>query len=180
MKHKTFFYGLSLLLVSLLSSCGSTNQYQYNKVYPLASYCILKDGYWGEWEKVYREYSYSDKYDYLVQVHYNTQKLEILIYWKNSHPSDYTAKIIIDKSTGKAHNSDWFSYQGTISARHIPVFRYAGNYDAYDHNFDDYKTLKCEIRGDKIAQKAIQNNGIVGTINVFYGGGLGNAFSFKF
>ena len=179
MKLKTFFYGLSLFLVLLLSSCGTSHK--FNKVYPLSSYAILKDGYWGKWEKVYwDQYNYSDKYYYLVQTHYNTQKLEIIIYWKNSHPSDYTAKIIIDKNTGKVHDSDWYSYQGTISSRHIPVFRYVGNYGEYKHNSDDYKTLKCEIRCDKTMQKAILNNGLVGTINVFYGGGLGNAFSFQF
>jgi len=50
----------------------------------------------------------------------------------------------------------------------------------YRTSFDDYKTIKCEIRCDGYMKRAVDKNGLVGTINVFYGSDAGNAFSFKF
>ena len=164
----------SLLIVVLsLSSCAAFFGYetpQYNKVYPPRSYSLLKGGYWGKWGKF-------DSYS--VKTRYSPQSLEILIYHDYKHPSDYTAKIIIDKSTGKVHNKDWFSYQGTISSKRIPVSIYGyGSNIEWKFDSDSYKTLKCEIRCDKDMQKAIRKNGLYGIINIFYGDGLGDAFSF--
>ncbi|KAA6329411.1 hypothetical protein EZS27_021774 [termite gut metagenome] len=88
MKTKTIFFRLNLLFAFTLalSSCkvmteGFGGTYHYDKVHPLASYSILKDGYWGEWKKVYREYQYSfsEKYDYRVQTHYISLQKEILM-----------------------------------------------------------------------------------------------------
>ena len=175
--NKELLKRLSVLFIItlLLSSCGPS----YNMVYPLYSHTMLKGGYWGDWKKAETDYeSGSYFHSYRVQTSYTKQFLEILIYKRNNHPSDFAAKITINKSTGKVHNRDWFTYQGTIISKEIPV--YLGTNWSYlsDLNREDYKTLECEIRCDRTMQKAIQKNGLVGTINVFYGGGLGDAFLF--
>lgn len=173
-----FKLGALISFTFLLISCktmteGFGGTYHYDKVHSLYSYSILKGGYWGEWEKQYSDYH---GYSYRVQTHYNAQKLDILIYHKNNHPSDYIAKITIDKTTGKEHNKDWFSYQGIISCKQIPVLN---AYSSSAHVSDAYKTLKCEIRCDEKMQKSIKENGLYGTVNLFYGNGMGDAFDFR-
>jgi hypothetical protein len=162
---------LVFVIVLSLSSCASV---QYNKVYPLASYSKLINGYWGDWQNNTKmDYSSQDKQNYifLVQTSYNDQSLEILVYMWGLHPSQYIAKITIDKRTGKVYDKDWFSYQGTTSSRGQILVPIGFN--------TDLKTVSCEIRCDKKMQKAIQKNGLYGTINVFYGNGLGNGFTFN-
>jgi hypothetical protein len=174
MKKKYIKLSFSLLVILVLSSCISI---KFDRVYPLSSYCTLKSGYWDEWKRVKDDYQYF----YNVQTKYNAQSLEILIYEKDHHPSNYIAKITINKSTGKTHDADWYSYQGTISARDIPIPMQTSIWERDirpDFDKGNYKTLKCEVRCDKTIQKAIQKNGLVGTINVFYGDGLGNGFTF--
>jgi len=169
-----------IIVVALsLSSCAtSSSSVQYDKVYPLSSYCTLINGYWDDWKKL-------DSYaflDYRVQMHYNKESFEILIYETLSHPSDYYAKITINKGTGKVFDKDWFTYQGIISTKDKLPINYMTNRSPAEEVeliSKDYKTLQCEIRCDKEMQKAIQKNGLYGTMNVFYGNHSGNGFSFE-
>ena len=200
MNRKIFIRLVLLSIVNtLLFSCGTKKtSYRYDRVYPPASYAELIDGYWGEWENLWTtSYSNSgiDRY-YKVQTKYNSQTLEILIYYKTKHPSDFKAKIIIDKKTGVQKDKTWTSYQGTITAT-IPSrlgynesMELSGEIRALqaeriyqrEGEIDNYKrkhTINCEIRCNEDMQKAIQKNGLVGTINLFYSNGKGEAIEFK-
>ena len=194
---------LSLIITLLLISCGTSrsqiqtqSSIQYDKSYPLDSYSLLKDGYWGEWERLGRDSKgmrgeiYHKTYDYRVQVNYNAQSFEILIYESGKHPSNFIAKINIVKRTGAINDNGWFTYQGTITAlKEIPlVYRYQTYHDvtiprksfpipAFELR-NDYKTISCTIQCNSEMKKAIDSNGLYGTINLFYGNGTGNAFIF--
>jgi hypothetical protein len=102
--------------------------------------------------------------------------LEILIYNKGYHPSSFRAKIVIDKRTGKQQDADWTTYERTIMAKKAPL--YLNDTYPFPELGETYHTIKCEIRCDKKMQKAIQKNGLVGTINIFYGNGKGDGISF--
>lgn len=185
---KTIKKLIFIIVVALsLSSCAtffssSSSSVQYDKTYPLASYSTLINGYWGDWKKTT---DYAGNYNYKVRTKYSMQSLEILIYEKDKHPSDYAVKITIDKRTGKVHDKVWFSYQGTISTiEYLPInMDYGFNKCILDWNGNiwcrDFETHQCTIWCDNTMLRAIQENGLVGTINVFYGNGSGNGFTFR-
>jgi hypothetical protein len=176
--NRKIFIKLSLLLIVtvLLSSCGTRKAF-YRYVYPPASYSELRDGYWGEWKELTE---YGDRYYYNIQTKYDAQTLEILIYYKERHPSDFKAKIIIDKRTGVQKDKTWTSYRGTITAAMPTRLDYKYINELLDAStFGEKHTINCEIRCDADMQKAIQKNGLFGVMNLFYGNGMGDALHFQ-
>ena len=194
MNRKIFIRLVLLFIVNtLLFSCGTQKAYRY--IYPPTSYCELINGYWGEWAKL--EYLLGRYYN--VQTKYNAQTLEILIYYKENHPSNFKAKIIIDKRTGVQKDKTWTSYQGTITASVPSRLGYSpmaetdyqlkllqtnalereANVDILNRSRDIMQTINCEIRCDANMQKAIRNNGLLGVINLFYSNGRGEAITFR-
>jgi len=193
MKRKIFIRLVLLSIVNtLLFSCGTKKaSYRYDIVYPPASYAELIDGYWGEWKSLWTTSflnSETDRY-YNVQTRYNAQTLEILIYYKTNHPSNFKAKIIIDKRTGVQKDKTWTSYQGTITTTvpsrldYSELMELNGQTRALERrDYRDYNkmhTINCEIWCDEKMQKAIQENGLAGIINLFYDNGKGEAIEFK-
>ncbi len=156
-------YLLISLFALLLVSCGSSN-----KVHNLSSETVFKNGYWGDWNSTY--YPYLNEYMYNVQTYYNADILNIVLYSKNIHPSDYDINIAINKKSGKVYDKTWYSYQGMISIGKI------NNINPHILG-DNGKTYNCEIRCDEKMRKAINKNGLYGTMNIYYNG-VGRAFSF--
>ena len=153
----------------------SCSTYKYNKVYHPASYCAFINGYWGNWSAI-GEYNY---HRYGVKIQYNAQSLEILIYEKGYHPSNFEAKIIINKKSGVQQDKDWTSYQGTITLKNAPLRLSDAAYMRYNPN-PQYRTIPCKVNCDKRMQKAIQKNGLLGTISIFYNDGkMGDAITFR-
>jgi hypothetical protein len=173
MKSKTIINALILPLFAavLLTSCKSSS-IQYNKVYTVSHYAVLRDGFWGEWKSAYY---------YSVSTNYDSESLEIRIYHGSDHPADYSVKITIDKTTckitnkkPKSQNDIVCEYQGVLSSQKIPII------DLYRSLLSYNSDVRCTIRCDADIQKSITQNGLYGTMNVFYGDGLGNAFSFGY
>lgn len=154
-----------LLLTMIISaSCGVIfGQGRPSDCYKPDRYCILKDGIWGSWDKIYSERS---------AVKYNNQKYDIYIFKEYNHPSDYDFLITINRSTAKKKDKEWTEYDGEIRiAKNTPI---AGTAILNDNG----RKIKCTIRADKKMTKAIDKGGLWGTINIFYGNGQGRAFSF--
>lgn len=145
---------------SLKSTFGLT---QHDRVYPLYQTCLLKNGLWGDWE---RHFSY-----FSVQTEYNKVGLNIYLYAKGEHPSNYMIKIMIDKySRSNEGYGLYSSYQGEVIVSEINILDYTEINDKGRH--------KCTILCDKDMDKAIQKNGLVGTLNILYGNGFGRGFNF--
>lgn len=158
MKSKYLLLILSLLLVVV--SCKIP--IQYNKSYPLYSTCVLKNGLWGEWKKQYSAFQ--------IKVQYNNRTMDIYIYYRYDHPSKYCMKITIDKTTRSDNGFGLFSsYKGSIEITENNII---------DNWLNDKGTYSGTILCDKDMDKAIQQNGAVGALNVLYGNSLGRGFAF--
>lgn len=146
-----------LLIVVLLSQLIFTSCGSLNKVHPLHSTSILKDGLWGSWE---------DSYGYKVKTEYNNVGLNIYLYNQYNHPSDYDILIMIDKTSRTHVENSQFTYKGEIIVN-------KENYLIYDKG-RKYCTILC----DKKMDKSIRKNGLSGVLNIFYNNNTGRAFAF--
>lgn len=154
---KTRIILLTFLLIAL-SSCGI--RVQHNKAYPLYSTSTLKDGLWGDWE---------NQYSFEVTGHYDSAAMYIYIYNKYNHPSEYCMKITINKKTRSTNGYGLYSsYQGSIEVTNRNIIDYWLNDEGVHIG-----TILC----DEDMDKAIQKNGLVGTLNVLYDG-IGRGFYF--
>lgn len=145
-------------LCIVLSSCGIRTQ--YNKVYPLYQTCALKNGLWGNWE---------NQYSFKIQEQYNNEAIYIYIYYQHDHPSDYCMKITINKRSRSSDGHGLYSsYMGGIEVKNTNII---------DNWLNDAGIHTATILCDEKMDKAIQKNGLVGTLNVLYNG-IGRGFTF--
>lgn len=162
MRTKYLLLILSLVLVSFSCSISYKIPIQYSKSYPLYSTCVRKDGLWGEWDKHYSIYQ--------TKCQYNDKMMHIYIYFTYSHPSEYYMKITIDKTARSDNGFGLFSsYKGSIEITEKNLI---------DNWLNDKGTYSGTILCDEDMDKAIQQNGVVGTLNVLYGNNLGRGFTF--
>lgn len=149
---------LILLALFTFSSCGIG--LKYNTVYPLYQTCVLKNGLWGNWE---------NQYSFEVAGQYNSEVMSIYIYYKDDHPSDYCMKITINKKIRSIDGHGLYSsYEGSIEVT---------NNNIIDSWLNDTGIHTATILCDEKMDKAIENNGFVGTLNVLYNG-IGRGFTF--
>lgn len=94
----------------------------------------------------------------------------IYIYYRFDHPSDYCMKITIDKRTRSNEGYGLFSsYKGSIEITDKNILE-----DRLSDKGIHTGTILC----DEDMDRAIQNNGLVGALNVLYGNSLGRGFCF--
>lgn len=160
---KTRIILLTFLLIAL-SSCGI--RLQYDKVYPLYKTNTLKNGLWGDWKE---QYVFLQSQSYAIRIQYNSEAMYIYIYNKYNHPSEYCMKITINKKTRSTNGYGLYSsYQGSIEVTNRNIIDYWLNDEGVHIG-----TILC----DEDMDKAIQKNGLVGTLNVLYDG-IGRGFYF--
>lgn len=158
---KIISYQLFVLLFTIVTSCSSLTGVKYDRIYPLHSTCILKNGLWGDWKNTYSFKTYTE---------YSRNGLNVYIYY-GDHPSDYAIKIFIDKTTRSENGFGLFSsYDGEITVSENNTINYGV--------INDNGKSKCRILCDKKMDKSINKNGLVGTLNVMYNNGTGRGFTF--
>jgi hypothetical protein len=188
---------MTTCLLLLMSSCVSQNAgVSYNNVYTLTQYCDRIDGVWGVWKKNYSEF-YTVGGWYAVTTQYNSLQTDIFIYYENKHPSEFNLKFTINKTSAQLINDGIFAggceYTGraiffnnellTKGLHYLHEVEVVAEMSGYAQSNKAQKyDIPITIRCDKEMKKALDNNGLYGTLNILYSNsnsGTGLIFGIK-